>query len=260
MRACKAQGREARAAAAGVRAVPFARCMQPAAERSRAYLSKRCVRSAADSGGQQRRRRDRDDARAISRRWCGRRPSPVRWVETVRHMAARGVTHVVECGPGKVLAGLTKRIDAATCKSFALADRAVARGRRCEALKATCWTDKSRWSPAPRAASAARSRWSWRGRAPRWSAPRPREEGARSANARDAGIGAGTCSTCDDAAQSTPRSRRSKELGDVAILVNNAGITRDNLLLRMKDDGVGRRHGDQPASRCSACRRRCCAA
>lgn len=37
--------------------------------------------------------------------------SPVRWVETIRAMAAAGVTHVVELGPGKVLAGLTKRID-----------------------------------------------------------------------------------------------------------------------------------------------------
>ncbi|MGE0810188.1 MAG: ACP S-malonyltransferase [Immundisolibacter sp.] len=36
--------------------------------------------------------------------------SPVRWVEVIEAMAARGVTHVVECGPGKVLAGLTKRI------------------------------------------------------------------------------------------------------------------------------------------------------
>ena len=36
--------------------------------------------------------------------------SPVRWVDTIRAMAARGATHVVECGPGKVLAGLTRRI------------------------------------------------------------------------------------------------------------------------------------------------------
>ncbi len=38
--------------------------------------------------------------------------SPVRWVETIQKMAQGGVTHVVECGPGKVLMGLTKRIDA----------------------------------------------------------------------------------------------------------------------------------------------------
>ncbi|WP_322105117.1 ACP S-malonyltransferase [Paraburkholderia sp. J41] len=36
---------------------------------------------------------------------------PVRWVECVMAIAAHGATHVIECGPGKVLAGLTKRID-----------------------------------------------------------------------------------------------------------------------------------------------------
>lgn len=36
---------------------------------------------------------------------------PVRWVECVQALKGRGVTHIVECGPGKVLAGLTKRID-----------------------------------------------------------------------------------------------------------------------------------------------------
>jgi [acyl-carrier-protein] S-malonyltransferase len=36
---------------------------------------------------------------------------PVRWVETIRAMKAQGVTHVIECGPGKVLTGLVKRID-----------------------------------------------------------------------------------------------------------------------------------------------------
>jgi len=35
---------------------------------------------------------------------------PVRWVETVRVMSASGVKHIVECGPGKVLAPLVKRI------------------------------------------------------------------------------------------------------------------------------------------------------
>lgn len=36
--------------------------------------------------------------------------SPVRWVETVQAIHTFGVTHAAECGPGKVLAGLTKRI------------------------------------------------------------------------------------------------------------------------------------------------------
>lgn len=37
---------------------------------------------------------------------------PVRWVECVKAIQARGVSTLVECGPGKVLAGMTKRIDA----------------------------------------------------------------------------------------------------------------------------------------------------
>lgn len=37
---------------------------------------------------------------------------PVRWVEIVQAIRARGATHVFECGPGKVLAGLARRIDA----------------------------------------------------------------------------------------------------------------------------------------------------
>lgn len=56
---------------------------------------------------------------ALARQAC----SPVRWVETVRAFAAQGVTHVVECGPGKVLAGLTKRIESGL-QGFAVADPA----------------------------------------------------------------------------------------------------------------------------------------
>jgi [acyl-carrier-protein] S-malonyltransferase len=55
--------------------------------------------------------------RILIRQLC----NPVRWTETVRSFASAGVTHVVECGPGKVLSGLNKRIDA-NLQSLALAD------------------------------------------------------------------------------------------------------------------------------------------
>jgi [acyl-carrier-protein] S-malonyltransferase len=37
--------------------------------------------------------------------------NPVRWAETIELMIASGATKIIECGPGKVLAGLTRRID-----------------------------------------------------------------------------------------------------------------------------------------------------
>ena len=48
---------------------------------------------------------------------------PVRWVECVLAIQARGINHVLECGPGKVLAGMNKRIDG-TIASAAVFDPA----------------------------------------------------------------------------------------------------------------------------------------
>jgi [acyl-carrier-protein] S-malonyltransferase len=50
------------------------------------------------------------DPQAIRNALVRQIESPVRWVETIQKMAADGVTRIVECGPGKVLAGLNKRI------------------------------------------------------------------------------------------------------------------------------------------------------
>lgn len=47
--------------------------------------------------------------------------SPVRWVETVRAIAGIGISAIVECGPGKVLTGLNKRIDS-KIQAYALTD------------------------------------------------------------------------------------------------------------------------------------------
>lgn len=51
------------------------------------------------------------DAEDIRSRMKKQVYSPVRWVDTVFHMAANGAAGVVECGPGKVLTGLIRRID-----------------------------------------------------------------------------------------------------------------------------------------------------
>lgn len=48
--------------------------------------------------------------------------SPVRFVETINYFALKGVSHVIECGPGKVLAGLIKRIDK-TIKTISVNDQ-----------------------------------------------------------------------------------------------------------------------------------------
>ena len=51
-----------------------------------------------------------DSADAIQSALAKQLHQPVRWVETVQKMAADGVDIMIECGPGKVLAGLNKRI------------------------------------------------------------------------------------------------------------------------------------------------------
>ncbi|MEY3863300.1 MAG: hypothetical protein RL183_185, partial [Pseudomonadota bacterium] len=51
------------------------------------------------------------DPAAIKSALVRQAAAPVRWVETVQAIAALGITHVVECGPGKVLTGMTKRIN-----------------------------------------------------------------------------------------------------------------------------------------------------
>ncbi len=52
-----------------------------------------------------------NDPAAIKDALVRQAAKPVRWQETIQAMAALGITQVVECGPGKVLAGLTKRIN-----------------------------------------------------------------------------------------------------------------------------------------------------
>ncbi len=54
---------------------------------------------------------------------------PVRWVEIVQAIKARGISHVIECGPGKVLAGLAKRVDAEILSATVLDPASLAEAR-----------------------------------------------------------------------------------------------------------------------------------
>jgi len=112
--ACEAlKGRGAKRALPLAVSAPFhSSLMKPAAERLKERLGSVTIRPPAialvnniDVAVQT----EPDDIReALYRQAFG----PVRWVEIVQAIRARGVTHLFECGPGKVLAGLAKRIDA----------------------------------------------------------------------------------------------------------------------------------------------------
>lgn len=74
-----------------------------------------------------------DDPEGIKQALARQASSPVRWVEVVRAMAAAGVVSVAECGPGKVLAGLTRRIERGL-QGYAISDPQSLR-QTLEALK-----------------------------------------------------------------------------------------------------------------------------
>jgi [acyl-carrier-protein] S-malonyltransferase len=108
--AAKARGAK-RAVMLPVSAPFHSSLLQPAADRLSEHLRKVAVSAPripvvnnVDVAAERDPQRIKD---ALARQAC----KPVRWVEVVRHIAAAGITHVAECGPGKVLAGLTKRID-----------------------------------------------------------------------------------------------------------------------------------------------------
>ena len=66
--------------------------------------------------------KSRQDAEGIRNALVMQADHPVRWVDCIREIAARGATHVFECGPGKVLSPLVRRI-AGGLQGVALADR-----------------------------------------------------------------------------------------------------------------------------------------
>ncbi len=120
--ACKARGAK-RAMPLPVSAPFHSSLMRPAADKLKIYLDRVSIAAPeipvinnADV------RAEREPA-SIKDALVRQAASAVRWTETIRQMAAQGVTHVVECGPGKVLTGLVKRI-VPGLQAYAAADQA----------------------------------------------------------------------------------------------------------------------------------------
>ncbi len=89
-----------------------------AAEKLRVYLDNMALQSPAIPVLHNADVKSYTDAASIKDALVRQLYSPVRWVETVQYFGQQGITHNVECAPGKVLAGLNKRIDT---KQLALA-------------------------------------------------------------------------------------------------------------------------------------------
>jgi [acyl-carrier-protein] S-malonyltransferase len=119
---CKARGAK-RAMLLPVSAPFHSTLMQPAAEKLKTYLEKVSLRDPKIPVLNNVDVKVAPDAERIREALVRQAASPVRWVETIRAMVGLGATHIVECGPGKVLGGMTRRI-APDVQSLTLHDKA----------------------------------------------------------------------------------------------------------------------------------------
>jgi [acyl-carrier-protein] S-malonyltransferase len=108
--ACKTRGAK-RAIDLPVSVPSHSSLMKPAAERLRERLAQTEVRSPLVPEIYTVDVRKHGHPQGIRAALVQQLFSPVRWAETVRRMVASGVTHIVECGPGKVLTGLNRRVE-----------------------------------------------------------------------------------------------------------------------------------------------------
>ncbi|HSI58071.1 MAG TPA: ACP S-malonyltransferase [Ideonella sp.] len=86
--------------------------MKPAAERLKAHLAEVAIAAPAIPVVNNIDVQAASEPDAIRDALYRQAFGPVRWVEVVQALRARGLSHIVECGPGKVLAGMVRRIDA----------------------------------------------------------------------------------------------------------------------------------------------------
>jgi [acyl-carrier-protein] S-malonyltransferase len=122
MEACKAAGAK-RALPLPVSAPFHSSLMKPAGDKLKKYLEKVAIEAPQIALVNNVDVEIQSDPARIRDALVRQASAPVRWVEVIQRMAEAGVTHIVECGPGKVLSGLTKRIDP-KIQSLSSTDRA----------------------------------------------------------------------------------------------------------------------------------------
>ncbi len=108
--ACKAAGAK-RAVPLPVSVPSHCALMQPAAERLAAALADVELRLPSIPVVQNVSAQQAEDLETLKQNLVAQLYSPVLWTRCVQNMAEQGVTALVECGPGKVLTGLNKKID-----------------------------------------------------------------------------------------------------------------------------------------------------
>ena len=241
MEAARARGAK-RAVLLPVSVPAHSSLMRPAAERLAQQLRSLSLErpkiryvSAVDAAVHE----DPEDIRSLLVRQLS---SPVRWTDTLRALSGAPIAQVIECGPGKVLTGLNRRIERREGLELPRArgsgfDGGGAHG---DARRHPCLKMKLPSSRGPRAVSVMPSHSPWAAPARASSAPRPAPRARRSSapslpatdtTAAERVLDAGDAASIDalmgelDAAGECP-----------TILVNNAAITRDTLLVRMKPE------------------------
>jgi [acyl-carrier-protein] S-malonyltransferase len=98
--------------------------MKPAADRLKEKLEAIEIRSPCVPVVQNRFVESFDDPAKIRQALVEQLDHPVRWIETIQYLAAHGVKRIVECAPGKVLVGLSRRI-AGEADCIAITDAAA---------------------------------------------------------------------------------------------------------------------------------------
>ena len=132
---CKQKGAK-RAVMLPMSAPSHCSLMSPAAERLRERLAQVALRAPAVPVVHNRFVAAFEDPARIREALVEQLDHPVRWIESVRFLAEHGATRVVECGPGKVLTGLVKRIapgvEAVAIQDSAALEAAIAgKGEAC---------------------------------------------------------------------------------------------------------------------------------